>query len=64
VALVTGPDSAVLTRELLYTGVTRARRGIRLYTTLDTLRAGIERRTLRFTGLADRLREAAHAAGT
>jgi exodeoxyribonuclease V alpha subunit len=59
VALVTGPDSAVLTRELLYTGVTRARAGITLYATPDTLRAGIERRTLRMTGLADRLREAA-----
>lgn len=59
IALVTGPDSAVLTRELLYTGVTRARSRITLYTTPDTLRAGIERRTLRFTGLADRLREAA-----
>jgi exodeoxyribonuclease V alpha subunit len=61
VALVTGPASAVLTRELLYTGVTRARSGITLYTTPDTLRAGIARRTLSMTGLADRLREAAAA---
>ncbi|HET9818560.1 MAG TPA: exodeoxyribonuclease V subunit alpha [Rhodanobacteraceae bacterium] len=59
VALVTGPDSAVLTRELLYTGITRARSGIAVYSTADTLRAGIGRRTLRMTGLADRLREAA-----
>jgi len=59
VALVTGPDSAVLTRELLYTGVTRARSGVTLYGNPDTLRAGIERRTLRMTGLTDRLREAA-----
>ncbi|HJR11655.1 MAG TPA: exodeoxyribonuclease V subunit alpha, partial [Rhodanobacteraceae bacterium] len=59
VALVTGPDSAVLTRELLYTGVTRARAGVTLYTSSETLRAGIERRTLRMTGLADRVREAA-----
>jgi exodeoxyribonuclease V alpha subunit len=61
VALVTGPDSAVLTRELLYTGVTRARTDITLHTTPATLRAGIERRTLRMTGLADRLHEAAGA---
>lgn len=61
VALVTGPDSVVLTRELLYTGVTRARAGVILYTTPETLRAGIARRTLRMTGLADRLREAAAA---
>jgi exodeoxyribonuclease V alpha subunit len=58
VALVTGPDSAVLTRELLYTGVTRARSGIAVYSTVETLRTGIGRRTLRMTGLADRLREA------
>ncbi len=64
VALVTGPDSAVLTRELLYTGVTRARAGISVYATPDTLRAGIARRTLRMTGLADRLREAAAALRT
>lgn len=59
VVLATGPDSAVLTRELLYTGITRARTGIAVYSTLDTLRAGIARRTLRMSGLADRLREAA-----
>lgn len=62
VALVTGPDSAVLTRELLYTGVTRARSGIVIHSSADTLRAGIARRTLRMGGLADRLRET--AAGT
>ncbi|MGH8146829.1 MAG: exodeoxyribonuclease V subunit alpha [Rhodanobacteraceae bacterium] len=61
VTLVTGPDSAVLTRELLYTGVTRARASIAIHATPETLRAGIERRTLRFTGLADRLHEAAAA---
>lgn len=59
VALATGPDSAVLSRELLYTGVTRARKAITLYSTTDVLRAGIGRRTLRMTGLADRLREVA-----
>jgi exodeoxyribonuclease V alpha subunit len=59
VALVTGPDSAVLTRELLYTGVTRARSGIRLYSTPETLQRGIANRTFRMSGLADRLREAA-----
>ena len=59
VALATGPDSAVLTRELLYTGVTRARAGIVIHSSADTLRAGIARRTLRMGGLADRLREAA-----
>lgn len=59
VALVTGPDSAVLTRELLYTGVTRARSGITLFSTPETLQRGIANRTFRMSGLADRLREAA-----
>jgi len=59
VALVTGPDSAVLTRELLYTGMTRARSGITLYSTPETLQRGIANRTFRMSGLADRLREAA-----
>ena len=59
VLLVTGPDSAALTRELLYTAVTRARSAVELCSTEDRLRAGVTRRTLRFGGLADRLREAA-----
>lgn len=58
IALVTGPDSAVLTRELLYTGVTRARSGATVHATPGTLRTGIARRALRMTGLADRLRGA------
>ncbi|HEU0278049.1 MAG TPA: exodeoxyribonuclease V subunit alpha [Rhodanobacteraceae bacterium] len=61
VALVTGPDSAVLTRELLYTGITRARDGVTLHADAGTVRAGIERPLLRMTGLADRLREATAA---
>jgi exodeoxyribonuclease V alpha subunit len=61
VVLVTGPDSAVLSRELLYTGVTRARSAIAVHSTPDVLRAGIARRTQRWNGLADRLREAVNA---
>jgi exodeoxyribonuclease V alpha subunit len=60
VALVLGADTPVLTRELLYTGVTRAREGIHVYGDAALLRAGIARRTLRWNGLADRLREAAN----
>jgi exodeoxyribonuclease V alpha subunit len=62
VALVTGPPSSVLTRELLYTGVTRARTGITVYTDSDALRAGIGNPTLRMSGLLDRLHEAAQRA--
>ncbi len=59
IALVLGADSPVLTRELLYTGVTRARADVTIYGDAALLRAGISRRTLRWNGLADRLREAA-----
>ncbi|MGN6313544.1 MAG: exodeoxyribonuclease V subunit alpha [Rhodanobacteraceae bacterium] len=61
VALVLGADTPVLTRELLYTGVTRARGGVHIYGEEKLLRAGIARRTQRWNGLADRLREAANA---
>lgn len=61
VALATGPASQVLTRELVYTGITRARQGVTLYTDAATLDAAIARRGQRFGGLADRLREAAGA---
>lgn len=59
VALVPGTDSPVLTRELLYTGITRARVAVEIHANADLLRAGIARRSLRWNGLADRLREAA-----
>jgi exodeoxyribonuclease V alpha subunit len=62
VTLVTGPDSAVLTRQLLYTGVTRARAAVQLWADAAVLRAGIEREATRFGGLADRIGEAARAA--
>lgn len=62
VVLVPGADTPVLTRELLYTGVTRARDGVEIYCSAALLRAGIERRTLRWNGLADRLRETAELA--
>ncbi|HET6906259.1 MAG TPA: exodeoxyribonuclease V subunit alpha [Rhodanobacteraceae bacterium] len=61
VALVLGADTPVLTRELLYTGVTRARERVEIYGNETLLRAGIARRTQRWNGLADRLREAANA---
>ncbi|HWG10849.1 MAG TPA: exodeoxyribonuclease V subunit alpha [Rhodanobacteraceae bacterium] len=59
VALVPGADSPVLTRELLYTGITRARALVEIHADAGLLRAGIACRTLRWNGLADRLREAA-----
>lgn len=61
VALVTGPDSAALTRQLLYTGVTRARSHVELCADPAVLRAGILRSAERFGGLAARIAEAAAA---
>ena len=44
-------DSPLLTRELLYTAVTRARHRIRVIGSEDAVRAGIERQVRRASGL-------------
>lgn len=49
-------DSRLLTRELFYTAVTRAEEKVRVVGTEDEVRAAIERRAQRATGLASRLR--------
>ena len=49
-------ESSLLTRELLYTAVTRARRHVRLLGTDDAFRAGVERRVLRASGLQRQVR--------
>jgi exodeoxyribonuclease V alpha subunit len=49
-------DSRLLTRELLYTAVTRARKKVRLIGSAEQLRAAIARRAVRATGLSRRLR--------
>ncbi|MEV6428165.1 exodeoxyribonuclease V subunit alpha [Nocardia sp. NPDC051463] len=46
------PESTLLTRELLYTAVTRARQHVRIIGTDDSIRAGIARRVLRASGLS------------
>lgn len=48
-------DSRLLTRELFYTAVTRAKTRVRVVGTEDEVRAAIERRAVRATGLASRL---------
>ncbi|MCW1960234.1 MAG: ATP-binding domain-containing protein, partial [Mycobacterium sp.] len=50
-------DSRLLTRELLYTAVTRARQKVRVIGTAEQLRAAVDRRAMRATGLAGRLRD-------
>ena len=51
------PDgrSRVLTRELLYTAVTRARRVLTAYGPREAWQAGVEHRIHRFSGIAERL---------
>ncbi|NTV49095.1 MAG: exodeoxyribonuclease V subunit alpha [Geobacteraceae bacterium] len=51
------PDhlSEALSRELLYTAVTRARQSIEIWGTEDIFRQTVERRTIRKSGLQDRL---------
>ena len=44
-------DSRLLTRELLYTAITRARQRVRLVGGEEALRAGVERQVLRASGL-------------
>jgi exodeoxyribonuclease V alpha subunit len=48
-------DAPILTRELLYTGLTRARKGVTLWAAEPILRAAIERRVTRNSGLRDAL---------
>ncbi|MBI4754020.1 MAG: AAA family ATPase [Betaproteobacteria bacterium] len=48
-------DARVLTRELIYTALTRARHGVGLWAPEDVLLRGIARRTMRASGLGDRL---------
>lgn len=56
--LLPGEQSPLLTRELLYTAVTRARRGVVVAATLSALGRAVERRVERASGLDVRLRGA------
>ncbi|MBZ4658828.1 MAG: exodeoxyribonuclease subunit alpha [Desulfacinum sp.] len=48
-------DSRVLTRELIYTAVTRARRAVEIWGSAERLQAAVSRRTQRTSGLHERL---------
>ncbi len=50
-----GEDSPILTRELLYTAVTRARRTVTIHGSEDEIRAALANRTRRLSGLFDTL---------
>jgi exodeoxyribonuclease V alpha subunit len=49
-------DLPLVTRELIYTGITRARTGVAICGAKPILLAGAKRRALRHSGLAARLR--------
>ncbi|MDR9367105.1 MAG: exodeoxyribonuclease V subunit alpha [Balneolaceae bacterium] len=46
-------DTPILTKELIYTAITRARESFELYGNLKLFSEGIQRETQRFTGLGD-----------
>ncbi len=48
-------DSPLLSRELVYTALTRARKSVTLHGSPEILAAALSRRTLRFSGLAEAL---------
>lgn len=48
-------DSAVLTRELIYTGITRARKQVELWTHKDIFLKAVKRKTMRDSGLEEKL---------
>jgi len=46
-------NTPILTRELLYTAITRARKSFHLYGDLELFAKGIQRETIRYTGLKE-----------
>lgn len=54
--ILPSPDSPLLTRELFYTAITRARIGVRVVGTPDSVSKALQTPAQRASGLADRLR--------
>jgi exodeoxyribonuclease V alpha subunit len=61
--LLPPPDSRLLTRELLYTALTRAESLIRVVGTEESVRSAVQRQVSRASGLAERLRDGHHPVG-
>lgn len=53
--LLPAQDTHILTRELIYTAVTRSKNRFSLYGELSLFEKGISRKTVRFTGLKEKL---------
>ena len=58
VVILPPPESRLLTRELFYTAITRARERVVVVGSPDDVRAAIDRRAVRATGLRQRLARA------
>lgn len=56
VVVLPEPQSRILTRELLYTAVTRARKEVAIVGSRESLHAALDRRVARASGLTERLR--------
>lgn len=52
------PSSSLATRELFYTGITRTKRNVVVYGSVDVVRRAVETPTVRMSGLTARLTEA------
>ena len=50
-----GYESSVCTRELLYTGITRARDSVEIWGVGGVIESAVERKTVRVSGLLERL---------
>ncbi|AWB92677.1 exodeoxyribonuclease V subunit alpha [Aeromicrobium chenweiae] len=61
--LLPDDESRLLTRELLYTALTRAKESLTLIGSEDAVRAAIDTRVLRASGLAERLARALESSG-
>ncbi|SFG54433.1 exodeoxyribonuclease V subunit alpha [Neptunomonas qingdaonensis] len=55
VTLVLAEDAKVISRELVYTGITRAKKHCSLYGSFKTIVASIDKATIRMSGLAERI---------
>ena len=51
-----GKDTPVLSRELVYTAITRAKKSVELWSPESLLKTALQREVIRHSGLADRLR--------
>lgn len=55
VVIMPNKDLPILTREILYTAASRARRSVTIVGTADTIRAGISRRMERYSGVREQI---------